>query len=558
MIKLTKRLALYAAVLAFGLCSCGEKDPEIDPNKPGTEVPDNQGGQGDQNGDINTPVPTFQCDETTITIDPTKRRQTMEGFGASDCWLGNIIGNYWTSNRSEIAQALFSQVIKNHQPLGIGLSMWRVNLGAGTAEIGAASGIHEDSANNRAESYLSSSGTYNWNKCAGQRYFMDYALKAGCEKFVLFSNSPLVQYTRNGQGRSDSGGYANLKEDCYDDFAEYMAEVAAHFSGMGYNISHISPVNEPQYNWDGDGQEGSGWYNREIAQLTRELSKSLTSRGLSTRILLSEAAAWTDLTSGSATARGMVAKAFFDPASTSYVGDLPNVEKAMAVHSYWTFDNFADMRTTRSKGAVECDKYGIIPWQTEWSMLDACPSELGGNYDTISEFDIALYMSKVIHNDLTSGNCASWSYWTAMSVERWSQKNRFELIKTTPNGGHYDNNFTAGGTVELTDNLWVLGNYSRFVRPGYVRITTNKEISKEFFATSYISPDSKTLVVVCSNYYRNKGMKLKTDLSAFGKIKEVYTYTTTASKHLKEVQFNPGDQVFVDPYSITTVVYTFE
>ena len=41
-------------------------------------------------------------------------------------------------------------------------------------------------------------------------------------------------------------------------------------------------------------------------------------------------------------------------------------------------------------------------------------------------------MSKIIHNDITVAGCTSWSYWTAMSVERWSQKNRFELIKTTP------------------------------------------------------------------------------------------------------------------------------
>ncbi len=87
---------------------------------------------------------------------------------------------------------------------------------------------------------------------------MQQAKNNGVEKFVLFSNSPLVQYTLNGQGRSDNGGSANLKDDCYTPFAEYMAEVAKHFTLEGYNISHISPVNEPQYNWDGRDQEGSG------------------------------------------------------------------------------------------------------------------------------------------------------------------------------------------------------------------------------------------------------------------------------------------------------------
>ena len=89
--------------------------------------------------------------------------------------------------------------------------MWRVNLGAGTAELGEKGGIDNDNANNRAESYLNGT-TYDWtNKCVGQRYFMEQAKNNGVESFVLFSNSPLVQYTLNGQGRSDNGDKANIK-----------------------------------------------------------------------------------------------------------------------------------------------------------------------------------------------------------------------------------------------------------------------------------------------------------------------------------------------------------
>ena len=70
-----------------------------------------------------------------------------------------------------------------------------------------------------------------------------------------------------------------------------MADVAARYTGEGYHISHISPVNEPQYNWD-SGQEGSGWTNDEVAALARELDMSLDDRGLSTDILLGESGDW--------------------------------------------------------------------------------------------------------------------------------------------------------------------------------------------------------------------------------------------------------------------------
>ena len=79
-----------------------------------------------------------------------------------------------------------------------------------------------------------------------------------------------MQYTYNGKGFSARGGLSNLKPEHYGDFAGYMADVAARYTGEGYHISHISPVNEPQYNWD-SGQEGSGWTNDEVAALAREL-----------------------------------------------------------------------------------------------------------------------------------------------------------------------------------------------------------------------------------------------------------------------------------------------
>ena len=525
---------ILPAMVAVGmLASCSDE-----PTGESTKRPTGSGGDEPEQpekpvdpSDIVSPVPDFSCNTQKTTIDASKKYQEMEGFGASDCWLPNQIGKYWRSNRLQIARWLFSKQISSAgQPAGIGLSMWRVNLGAGTAEQGDAGGVD---ANNRAESYLTN-GVYDWNKCEGQRYFMQQAKNNGIESFVLFSNSPLVQFTKNGKGYSESGDNANLKDDCYDDFAEYMANVADHFNGEGYNVTHISPVNEPQYNWDGHNQEGSGWKNSQVAQLVK------------------------DLYEGNTNDRANQIEAFWGNGSAHYVGDLPHVDNVAGGHSYWTFDNWNDMRNVRKKVADKAATKGLRIWQTEWSMLDNCPSELGGNYDNISEFDIALYMSKIIHNDLTVAGCSSWSYWTAMSVERWSQKNRFELIKTTPAGGNYSDDFTAEGTIEATPNLWVLGNYSLFVRPGYFRVDLSGADSKDFCGTAYVSPDGKTVVAVYTNADKNKGVMLDNTINGAGTLKTVTRYTTTAKKELLGEKFNPADKVFVEPNSVSTVVYTFE
>ena len=555
--KITRILTIGCLAMAL-LAGCSE-DPGESTKRPagsGDEQPvDPDPGTGDS--DVKSPVANFTCTAETTEIDVSTAYQTMEGFGASDCWLPATIGQYWATNRGKLSELLFSRNISGGQPAGIGLSMWRVNLGAGTAELGAASGINDNNANNRAESYLSG-GKYDWSKCAGQRYFMQQAKDYGVESFVLFSNSPLVQYTLNGQGRSDSRDKANLKDDCYDDFAVYMAEVAAHFRGEGYNVTHVSPVNEPQYNWDGDSQEGSGWQNKEVSRLVRELDKALSAKGITTKILIPEAASWTYLYEGNGSDRFNQINVFFNPSHECYVGGLEHVDNIAGGHSYWTFDNWNDMRSIRSKVYSAATNRGVRVWQTEWSMLDKEPSELGGSYDDVSEFDIAQYMSRIIHNDIVSAGCSSWSYWTSMSVERYSQKNRFELIKTTPAGGEYSNDFKAEGKIGATHNLWVLGNYSLFVRPGYKRVALTAKENKDFFGTAYVSADGKTVVAVYTNYDKQKGVKLHNSFKDGKTPATVWRYTTTSQKHLQGDRFNPADDVFLDPASVTTIVYTFE
>ena len=71
-----------------------------------------------------------------VAVNPDNRFQTIEFFGAADAWSGNFVGKLWDENRKrEVADYLFSQEFDaSGNPVGIGLSIWRVNLGAGTLE----------------------------------------------------------------------------------------------------------------------------------------------------------------------------------------------------------------------------------------------------------------------------------------------------------------------------------------------------------------------------------------------------------------------------------------
>lgn len=500
---------------------------------------------------------TIEADTTmAVTVSDATPHQTIDGFGSSDAWDMEYVGRYWSDQqKSAIAKMLFSQEIDNGQPEGIGLSQWRVNIGGGTAEQGSDSGIADDSKERRVECYLSADGSYNWSKCPGQRYFMEQAKKYGVQDFVFFSNTPPVYYTKNGKGFSNSGDQSNLRDDCYDKFGDFLATVAEHFQQAGYPVTYISPVNEPQYNWDG-GQEGSGWQNSQVARVARSLDAALTAHNLSdTKMLLAEAGKWNYLyeTAGDAgSGRSRVADDFFDSSSPNYIGSLKHMPALLCAHSYWLDTSWDELQRSRQAAADVATKHGLKLWQTEWSMLSD-RYDFFENYDAASYMDLALAMSEVMHNDLTVANVSSWSYWTSCSCERWSQKSRFYLIRLVPQSGDYGQ-LTEGGTASSGKNLWVLGNYSLFIRPGYQRIDITLPITDHsLFASAYVSPEKDKLVVVITNT-KHKSVKVEPTITIGGKTAEnPVEYVTSNTLDLKRV---PNYETTILPArSVSTLVY---
>ena len=504
----------------------------------------------------------------TVSINPNISYQTIADFGASDCWTADFVGKYFSNTEKEkSAKWLFSQQMDaNGNPEGIGLSMWRVNLGAGSAEQGTQSGIED--VTRRGYCYLDAKGNYDWSKSAGQQYFMQQAKQYGVDHFLLFSNSAPVQFTKNGKAYADAGVKgSNLSDSHYADFANFLATTAKHFADEGYNITLLDPVNEPQYDWT-SGQEGSPWTNECIAKLTRELDKSISEQNLSAKILLPEACQWKALyQDGTEKRANNQIEAFFNTNNAdTYIGDLKNLQRAVAGHSYWTFGNNDDLKNVRASVAEKAKQYGLDVYQTEWSMLDKEPSTSAGfpaSYDAASYMDIALYMGKLIYCDLTFGNMASWSYWTTFAQEKWGQKNRFYLLRMntqddTSNESYGD--ITKGGTITDNPNLWVLGNYSRFIRPGYKRIdhsTNQAESLNKLMGSAYISPDGKRVVVVYVNMGTATGVKLNID--GVSEAKDIHLYRTSAKENLQNItgSYTLGNRIMIPAKTVSTFVIDF-
>lgn len=507
--------------------------------------------------------------DATVAIDTSVTYQTIQDFGASDCWTTEFIGDYFKeTEKTKGAKWLFSQQMDgNGNPEGIGLSCWRVNVGAGSATQGSDSNIEEEI--HRTECFLGSDGTYNWSRQDGQQWFMQQAKEYGVEHFLLFSNSPPIYYTKNGKANANNQNIScNLKTAYFDDFAEFLATVAKHFVDEGYNVTYIDPVNEPQYDWK-SGQEGSPWENSDIARLAKQLDKSISSRGLNSKILVPEAGSLACLYAGTSPRGNKQIEAFWKRTNTStYIGNLSSLAPIAAGHSYWTVGSDELLREVREKARDEAAKYGIEVMQTEWSMLDDPPSTSVGfpaSYAEASKMSIALFMAKLIQSDLTIGNMVGWSYWTAFSQEKWGQKNRFHLIRvntTGDTGEESDGDLKTGGKLTADKNLWVLGNFSRFIRPGYKRISlqssTSEETEGDFLPSSaWLSPDGNEVVAVLVNLsYAQR----KVDLSMLsGEAEEVRAYVTDRGRNLRlDTSLQDLHNMELPARSVVTVVISLE
>lgn len=494
--------------------------------------------------------------QITFTIDLKKTAQTIDNFGASGAWYSEGIGKYWPLEKKErMAELLFSQGFdKNGNPLGIGLSAWRFNLGGGTAEQGDSSGIRN--AVRRVECFLSPNGTYDWEKQAGYLWFVKKAAQYRVENLIAFSNTPPVQFTKNGLGfKLEKNFETNLRDDQYSAYAGFLATVLQHFQKEGLPFTYISPVNEPQWDWSNRfgemNQEGSPWHNKDIYRITVALDSALKAKGLSAKILLPEAGNLTSLYEGNGHASRQL-QTFFDASSLYYVGKLKKLLPVVAGHSYFTDNNDTTIVSVRSRLRDTAAKYGIPFWQSEYSMLGDGYKE--GKTGRIPAMDCALFLAKIIHHDLVVAGATAWQFWNAWEPGRPAFDVRYHLIALNTNAANTE------GDYAVTKNLWALGHYSRFIRPGMKRMLTersdglgNMKAAQEVMLSAFAG--KKEVVVVAVNY--TTSFKVITlQMPGVKKRKNIKQYVTTANTedNMKLYPLLSLKNLRLQPRSITTII----
>ncbi len=491
-------------------------------------------------------------------IETSSPQQTIECFGASDGWSMFRLGLWPKDQREQIADWLFStETDRNGKPKGIGLSVWRFNLGAGSAEQGDSSQINPGT---RTECFLRADGTYDWNKQEGQRIFMKMAKQRGVNHFLAFLCSPPVYFTQNGLATNTGRGASyNLRPECYDDMARYIStSIRGIYQHDSIKIDYLSPVNEPDGHWDwlGPKQEGSPAYNHEIARLVKSISRQFVNDGVTTNILVDESSDYRCLMGIYMTdwQRGNTIRTFFCKDSTdTYLGNTPYVKPVIAAHSYWTNTPLSSLHDVRCALRDSLKRYNVGFWQTELCIMGN-DEEIGGGGGYDFTMKTALYVARIIHHDLVMANARSWQWWRAAGEDY-----KDGLIRI------FSNDNMKTGYARSSKLMWALGNYSRFVRPGAVRydisaldkdgkrIREGETDPKGLMCSAYKNMDGKW-VIVAINYAQSKRKFIFT-LSNHPKAKwSLYRTSDIEGENLAPIANSDNNEVVLTPKSITTFV----
>jgi len=390
-------------------------------------------------------LPSPVSGKSTGTVDWGRTAQEIDGFGASAAFhmAGNLM-NFPEPQRSEILDILFSTT------KGAGLSIVRNFVGDG--------GSWGSPSNGPAQSIEPQEGSWNWAGDEDEIWFMREAGKRGCARYTSTVWSPPAWMKDNNKVID-----GHLRPDKYQAFAEYLSMyVRGYKEHHDIDIHSISLANEPDITVK---YSSCKWTGEEFHNFLKFLIPVFERDKIAAKVIVGEHSAWTE---------NPVLESLKDSVTAARI-DI------VGVHAYGVRDPFPPV-TQRSGLLTETIKHKKKIWQTE-------VANLGKNYPGIRD---GVYWAKVLHTHVAENNANAWLYWWAVSPYAGSGSS---LV-------HHDQ---GKKTYTVDKRLYTIGNYSRFVRPGYFRVPIDAELTPGVLVSAYKSEPTSQLVVVAIN--ESEGMQ---------------------------------------------------
>src|SRR5215213_10171538 len=358
--------------------------------------------------------------------------------------------------------------------------------------------------------YNPSPGVYDWNYWgiqSGMRWLQRVNAAYGVNRYMVSSWSPPAWMKDNNS--CTNGGHV---------LPQYYPELAAlkiqwlqnAKTQLGFEAQVESVQNEPATRVTYDSCE---WTTAEMSSfIANHMQPALAGSGLSAKLMLPESSYYSN----------------FDNAWGFPLLNDPGTRAATAIvatHGYGRTDNFATPCNS-------CAQYNKPIWQTEDSNLD-------GRYN--GSIDDGLTWSTEIYKALNGGHFSAWFYWCVMTLQNDNQG----LINAN----------VSTDSFQVPKRLYVMGQFSRFIRPGSVMLgSTSSDASVQVTA---VRPATGSVAVVLANTGKTS-QTLTVSLTGTTAPATVTPYRTSATEN--QVQLSPiavsagSFTITVPSKSVVTVV----
>lgn len=432
-------------------------------------------------------------EEIAATVYWNRELQEINGFGGSFAFKKSEgLMRLNEPIRTQLLDMVFSR------EKGIGVSILRLMLG--------------DEENGVADIIEPEKGVFVWDdpewksKKAdfdkGQIWLVNEAKKRGVATFTSTAWSPPAwMKTNNDYKGYGSNGVGILKWECYQDYADYLAEyVLGYKKHFDIDISYISFANEPSLT---PKYPGCYWTPSIMSVFIRDyLGPTFRKKGVRAGIVMPEDIGFDEISA---------LAALNDPVTEKYID-------VVAVHAYGIESYVPEFPLTREKGK--------LIWQSEYMNQGQRLQTYNNN--TISD---ALWHTGLISKMFTNTGINAYFYW-------WLAANNgadgSDLIRLCTYGA--PNSPTENGLFRVFKRYYGFGNFSRFIKPGYRLLETEGNSSEKVLITAFKEPNTGNFTIVAVNNNALESV-VSFDFEGFpDNIAEVVPYRTSAEENLKKLK----------------------
>jgi glucuronoarabinoxylan endo-1,4-beta-xylanase len=328
--------------------------------------------------------------------------------------------------------------------------------------------------------------------CAGAYVNDMKAVVANGGRVLATSFSPPAAYKTNGSTICTAGaGNGALSTGSYGAYATWIANFVQSVQAQGASVYAVSVQNEPEIC---QSYDSALWTAAQMDTFIKtNLGPTLSSAGLTPSVFLAETDVYSDLSSYAGTCMS-------DPSCYQYVGG----------NNWHDYDaTYPSINSTTNPWASLGKKF----WQTEGSCLFQSFCTYTPFVGNMAD---ALPWAGLIDDRLANANVNSWLW---LDLEDW---------------------FNDGSNIGLTENdssatiakrAYVLGQYSKFVRPGWVRIDATHNPTSGVFVTAFRDPSSGNFAIVAINE-NSSSSNVTFSLAAFPSVTSVIPTLTSDSLNL--------------------------